>query len=68
MRNIILASVACLAIAGCTTGERVASGVAVGALVAGPVGAVAGGVVGAATAPGYCYVRGRRGRLYTVRC
>ncbi len=68
MRHIILASVACLLITGCTTGERVASGVAVGAVVAGPVGAVAGGAIGYATAPGYCYVRGRGGRLYPVRC
>ncbi|MDQ4061677.1 MAG: hypothetical protein M3145_11330 [Pseudomonadota bacterium] len=68
MRTIILASVACMAVAGYTTGERVASGAAVGAVVAGPVGAVAGAAVGYATAPRYCYVRGRGGRLYPVRC
>ncbi len=72
MRGLGLVLLTCLALSACssprqTTGTAV--GVAAGALVAGPVGAVAGGAVGAAvTAPSYCYVPDRYGRMRRRVC
>ena len=67
MRSLGLALFTCLMLAACSTQRQTvgtAAGVAAGAVVAGPVGAV--GAV--ATAPGYCYYRNRWGRLRRGRC
>ena len=82
MRNLLIALVATLTIAGCSRTEQgavvggatgaiiggAASGDAGGALVGGAVGAAAGALIGRATEPGRCYHRGRDGRRYVARC
>lgn len=82
MKKIIIALVATMAIAGCTTAERDAAGgalvgAAVGGLATGRVGgAVAGAVIGGAagvllgqgTRRGECRYRDRRGRIYYAAC
>jgi hypothetical protein len=53
MRNVMLATLVCLAAAACATQKQAtgtAVGAATGALVAGPVGAVVGAGVGAVVA------------------
>ena len=83
MKKVIMALVASVTIAGCTTAERTAVGgaaigTAVGAVATGEVeGALAGAAIGgaagyligkAADRPGYCVYRDRYGRRYTARC
>lgn len=80
MNKITLASLACLALAACSTPTQTVGtlgGVATGAAVGGPVGAVVGGAVGAvATRPGSvlgghhhyrCRYHDRYGRVH-YRC
>jgi hypothetical protein len=69
----IVVMLLCLSASACATQEQsagTAAGAVGGALVGGPVGAVVGGAAGAVVAgpggpldPGYCYVRGRHGRI-----
>ncbi|MEJ6783393.1 MULTISPECIES: YMGG-like glycine zipper-containing protein [Phyllobacteriaceae] len=80
MKSAILALVAVVTLAACTTTERdVATGAGVGAVagavIGGGRGALIGGAVGAASGllvrnlrNGYCEYRDSRGRLYTARC
>ncbi|QDY99818.1 lipoprotein [Nitratireductor mangrovi] len=82
MRKIVLAAVAALTLAGCTTAERdaalggaagaaiggLATGRAAGAVVGGVVGAASGVLIGKATRTGWCVYRDRYGRLYEARC
>ncbi len=55
MRNIMIAAALALTAAACTTSEArlggAAAGAGTGALIAGPIGAVAGGAVGVLTGP-----------------
>ncbi|WP_274628422.1 glycine zipper domain-containing protein [Arvimicrobium flavum] len=83
MRNLIVAAVVALTVAGCSQTERGAAigglgGAAVGAAVAGDaaegavvgglIGATAGALIGNANEPGKCYYRGRDGRRYIANC
>jgi len=82
MRKMIIAAVAAVTLAGCTTAERDAGtgavvGAAVGGLATGRVGgALAGAVIGGAAGVllgqasrrGECRYRDRRGRVYIARC
>ena len=68
MRKLLLAALIGLSVASCQTPQQsagTAGGVVAGAIVAGPVGAVVGGVAGAGGPldPGYCYVTTRRGTI-----
>ena len=71
MRKIVFAVLVCGTVAACSTPQQTAgtaAGAAAGALVAGPVGLVAGGAIGAlATAPGYCYRTNRYGEVLVDR-
>jgi osmotically inducible lipoprotein OsmB len=72
-RNLFVAGLVGLSLAGCsTTGERIGGagvGVVTGAAIAGPVGAVAGGIGGAIVGPGVSHAMGvpHRGRGYHRR-
>jgi hypothetical protein len=82
MRNLLIALVATLAIAGCSRTEQgavvggatgaiiggAATGDAGGAIAGGAVGAVAGALIGRATEPGRCYYRDSRGRRVIADC
>ncbi|ODT08588.1 MAG: hypothetical protein ABS58_01740 [Mesorhizobium sp. SCN 65-20] len=80
MKSAILALIAVVALAGCTTTERdVVTGAGVGAVAGGLIdggrGALIGSAVGAASGllvrnlrNGYCEYRDSRGRIYTARC
>jgi hypothetical protein len=82
MRAVMIAMVAMLGLAGCTTAEKdatlgAAAGATIGAIATGrPSGALAGAVIGGAsgvligatTRRGYCEYRDRRGRIYVDRC
>ena len=79
MRALVISLVAALALAGCTTSERVASGavaggVAGGAIARNPGGVVVGALIGgvgtfiAETADGQCQYRNSQGQVYTRRC
>jgi hypothetical protein len=82
MKNLVIALVATLAIAGCSRTEQgavvggatgaivggAASGDAGGALAGGAIGAVAGALIGRATEPGRCYYRDRRGNRVIADC
>jgi hypothetical protein len=83
MRKLVIAltAVSALGLAGCTTNEKIASGVGIGAAVGGLAsnslgGAIIGGVVGGvATAiivkndgNGWCTYRARDGHLFRAHC
>lgn len=82
MRKVVIALVAALSVAGCTTAERdaalggtagavvggLATGKAGGAVVGGLVGAAGAVLIGQATRTGWCVYRDRNGRLYEDRC
>lgn len=80
MRSIIIAAIAALTLAGCTTTEKdVGVGTAAGAVVGGIVGGGRGALIGAGAGAiggllvrnlrnGYCEYRDRSGRIYTARC
>jgi len=83
MKQIVIAvaMVSTLAVAGCTTGEKIATGAGVGAAIGGAathtlVGAAIGAGIGAvATAVivknyhnGWCTYRAADGHLYRARC
>ena len=77
--SMTLLIVAAGALAACTTAEKTATGVGVGAVVGGALSNSAGGVVAGAliggfgtflveTADGRCQYRNSKGRVYTTRC
>lgn len=82
MRKTVLALMAALAVAGCSTAEKdaalggtagaviggLATGDAGGAIVGGVIGAAGGVLIGQATRKGWCVYRDSRGRLYEARC
>jgi len=82
MRKTVLALLAVVAVAGCSTAEKdaalggtagaviggLATGDAGGAIVGGVIGAAGGALIGQATRKGWCVYRDSRGRLYEARC
>ena len=80
MRSVIIAAIAALTLAGCTTTETdVGVGTAAGAVVGGIVGGGRGALIGAGAGAiggllvrnlrnGHCEYRDRQGRIYTARC
>lgn len=82
MRNILIAMIATVALAGCTTAESDAlvggalgagagaliTGDAGGAVVGGVVGAASGVLIGAASRKGECVYRNSKGRRYVAAC
>lgn len=83
MKKVLMAGVAALMLAGCTTAEQTAVGgaavgAAVGGLATGRVGgALAGAAIGGATGylvgrvadrPGWCRYRDQYNRIYEARC
>lgn len=84
IKNFLLALIAVIALAGCTTSDRDsavlggATGAVVGGVATGNVkGAAVGGAIGAGAGvlinrlvnqPGYCRYRNRYGRTYIARC
>jgi hypothetical protein len=79
MKNLIIGTTLALALAGCTTMEKTASGTLAGAAIGGAVtksvpGAVVGAFIGgigtflATTADGYCQYRAPNGSIITRRC
>jgi hypothetical protein len=81
MRKMMIAMVAVVALAGCTTTEQdVGVGTAAGAIIGGIAGGGKGALIGAGAGAvggllvrnlrnGYCQYRNHRtGRIYTARC
>lgn len=80
MRKAIIAIIAAVSLAGCTTTERdVGTGAAAGAVIGGIVDGGRGALIGAGAGAlggllvrnlrnGYCQYRDHRGRIYTARC
>lgn len=79
IRLSVISAIAALALAGCTTGEKVASGTVAGGVAGAAIsgnagGAVVGALIGgfgtflAVTANGNCQYRNSRGQVYTTRC
>ena len=79
MRIAAISIAAALALAGCTTGERIASGTVAGGVAGAAItgnagGAVVGALIGgfgtfiAETADGQCQYRNSKGQVYTTKC
>ncbi len=79
MRLAVISVAAALALAGCTTGERVASGTVAGGIAGAAIsgnagGAVVGALIGgfgtfiAETADGQCVYKNSKGVKYVTRC
>lgn len=79
MKALVISLAAALALAGCTTSERVASGAVAGGVAGGIIGKNPGGVVVGAliggfgtfiaeVADGRCQYRNSKGEVYTTKC
>ena len=79
VRITVISAIAALALAGCTTGEKVVSGTVAGGVAGAAIsgnagGAVVGALIGgfgtflAVTADGRCQYRNSKGQVYTTRC